>query len=102
MAKRNQGWDDGVALDKDRDWVERRILEPRRGASPLLSAAASTSRQTSSSSQYPRLTRGEKSHRSDGLPEVGRVPLAWSGTIARPLLVCIGASFRIWVRVGRV
>jgi hypothetical protein len=35
QAKREQGWDDGVALDKDREWVERRILEPRRRGEPV-------------------------------------------------------------------
>lgn len=29
-AKRQEGWDDAVVLDKDREWIETRILEPRR------------------------------------------------------------------------
>ena len=33
--KRQQGWEDAVVLDKDREWIERRILEPRRRGEPV-------------------------------------------------------------------
>ena len=35
LKKRQEGWTETVIIDKDRDWMEQRILGPRRLGTPI-------------------------------------------------------------------